>query len=98
MAFETNCFIERLQIYLYSLHPNVKKYTLRDNTFAVTKLEVQVKSFARSRFQIVAKALPSFSIKRFDRFKISITDKSGASYSCIFKNPENDIIQQNLFS
>ena len=38
-GFWNKCFIEDCK-YTYSLHPNVKKYTLRDNTFAVTKLEI----------------------------------------------------------
>ena len=37
MAFETSVSLKDCK-YTYSLHPNVKKYTLRDNTFAVTKV------------------------------------------------------------
>ena len=65
MAFETSVSLKDCK-YTYSLHPNVKKYTLRDNTFAVTKVG-------------------------------NITDKSGLRLVNIFKNPENDIIQQKFY-
>ena len=37
MAFETSITLKDC-LYTYKLHPNVKKFTLKDNTFAETKV------------------------------------------------------------
>ena len=37
MAFETSVSLPNCD-YTYAIHPNIKKYTLRDNTFAQTKV------------------------------------------------------------
>ena len=37
MAFETSVSLTDCD-YTYAIHPNIKKYTLRDNTFAQTKV------------------------------------------------------------
>ena len=37
MAFETSVSLTNCD-YTYAIHPNIKKYTLRDNTFAQTKV------------------------------------------------------------
>ena len=37
MAFQTSVSLANYE-YTYSLHPNVKKFTLRDNTFAESKV------------------------------------------------------------
>lgn len=37
MAFQTSVSLANCE-YTYSLHPNVKKFTLRDNTFAESKV------------------------------------------------------------
>ena len=75
MAFETSVSLKDCK-YTYSLHPNVKKYTLRDNTFAVTKVG-------------------NYELNRL--LEANITDKSGLRLVNIFKNPENDIIQQKFY-
>ena len=87
MAFETSVSLKDCK-YTYSLHPNVKKYTLRDNTFAVTK----VGNYELNR---LLEAVPN-SGEGF-LLKINITDKSGLRLVNIFKNPENDIIQQKFY-
>ena len=98
MAFETSVSLKDCK-YTYSLHPNVKKYTLRDNTFAVTK----VGNYELNRLlEAVPNSGEGFLLKIiFNKdltgFKINITDKSGLRLVNIFKNPENDIIQQKFY-
>ncbi|MBK5127020.1 DUF1831 domain-containing protein [Streptococcus parasanguinis] len=98
MAFETIVSLKDCK-YTYSLHPNVKKYTLRDNTFAVTK----VGNYELNRLlEAVPNSGEGFLLKIiFNKdltgFKINITDKSGLRLVNIFKNPENDIIQQKFY-
>ena len=95
MTFETSITLKDCK-YTYSLHPNIKKYTLRDNTFAVTK----VGNYELNRLlEAVPNSGEGFLLKIiFNKdltgFKINITDKSGLRLVNIFKNPENDIIQQ----
>ena len=98
MTFETSITLKDCK-YTYSLHPNIKKYTLRDNTFAVTK-------FGNYELNRLLEAVPNsgegFLLKIiFNKdltgFKINITDKSGLRLVNIFKNPENDIIQQKFY-
>ena len=78
MAFETSVSLKDCK-YTYSLHPNVKKYTLRDNTFAVTK----VGNYELNRLlEAVPNSGEGFLLKIiFNKdltgFKINITDKSG---------------------
>lgn len=98
MAFETSVSLKDCK-YTYSLHPNVKKYTLRDNTFAVTKIG----NYELNRLlEAVPNSGEGFLLKIiFNKdltgFKINITDKSGLRLVNIFKNPENDIIQQKFY-
>ena len=98
MAFETSVSLKDCKD-TYGLHPNVKKYTLRDNTFAVTK----VGNYELNRLlEAVPNSGEGFLLKIiFNKdltgFKINITDKSGLRLVNIFKNPENDIIQQKFY-
>ena len=70
-----------------------------DNTFAVTK----VGNYELNRLlEAVPNSGEGFLLKIiFNKdltgFKINITDKSGLRLVNIFKNPENDIIQQKFY-
>ena len=82
MAFETSVSLTDCD-YTYAIHPNIKKYTLRDNTFAQTK----VGNYELNR---LLEAVPNSG----DGFKLKIIinkDLTG------FKNPENKIIQQKFY-
>ena len=98
MAFETTVSLKDCK-YTYRLHPNVKKYTLRDNTFAVTK----VGNFELNRLlEAVPNSGDGFLLKiifnkDLSGFKINITDKSGLRLVNIFKDSKNDIIQQKFY-
>ncbi|MBC8775434.1 DUF1831 domain-containing protein [Streptococcus sp. IMAU 99161] len=98
MAFGTTVSLKDCK-YTYRLHPNVKKYTLRDNTFAVTK----VGNFELNRLlEAVPNSGDGFLLKiifnkDLSGFKINITDKSGLRLVNIFKDSKNDIIQQKFY-
>ena len=78
MTFETSITLKDCK-YTYSLHPNIKKYTLRDNTFAQTK----VGNYELNRLlEAVPNSGDGFKLKiiinkDLTGFKINITDKSG---------------------
>lgn len=98
MAFQSSVSLDNCQ-YTYSLHPNVKKYTLRDNTFAPTK----VGNYELSRLlEAVPNSGNGFLLKiivnkDLTGFKINITDKSGLKLVNIFKSEDNSIIQQKFY-
>ena len=77
MAFETSITLKDC-LYTYKLHPNVKKFTLKDNTFAETK----VGNFELSRLlEEIPNSGQGFLLKiifnkDLSGFKINITDKS----------------------
>lgn len=56
MAFETSVSLPNCD-YTYAIHPNIKKYTLRDNTFAQTKVGNYELNRLQKLFQIVEMAL-----------------------------------------
>ena len=98
MAFETSVSLTNCD-YTYAIHPSIKKYTLRDNTFAQTK----VGNYELNRLlEAVPNSGDGFKLKiiinkDLTGFKINITDKSGLRLVNIFKNPENKIIQQKFY-
>ena len=98
MAFETSITLKDC-IYTYKLHPNVKKFTLKDNTFAETK----VGNFELSR---LLEEIPNSGQgcllkiifnKDLSGFKINITDKSGLRLVNIFKSESQKIIQEKFY-
>ena len=98
MAFEASVSLTNCD-YTYAIHPNIKKYTLRDNTFAQTK----VGNYELNRLlEAIPNSGDGFKLKiiinkDLTGFKINITDKSGLRLVNIFKNPENKIIQQKFY-
>lgn len=98
MAFETSITLKDC-LYTYKLHPNVKKFTLKDNTFAETK----VGNFELSR---LLEEIPNSGQgcllkiifnKDLSGFKINITDKSGLRLVNIFKSESQKIIQEKFY-
>lgn len=98
MAFETSVSLKDCQ-YTYILHPNVKKFTLKDNTFSETK----VGNFELSRLlEEVPNSGQGFLLKiifnkDLSGFKINITDKSGLRLVNIFKSENHKIIQEKFY-
>ena len=98
MAFETSITLKDC-LYTYKLHPNVKKFTLKDNTFAETK----VGNFELSRLlEEIPNSGQGFLLKiifnkDLSGFKINITDKSGLRLVNIFKSESQKIIQEKFY-
>ena len=98
MAFVTEKTLPGCK-YQYSLSPNIKKYTLRDVTFAPTKL-------GQFEFQRLLEVSPNsgegFLLKiifnsDLTGFKLSITDASGLRPVNIFKNADPIIVEKFYF-
>ena len=87
MAFEKSVALKDC-LYSYEVNPNVKKFTLKDNTFA----EKNVGNFELTR---LLEEFPKGG-KGF-LFKINITDKSGLRLVNIFKSEDQKIIQQKFY-
>ena len=98
MAFEISITLKDC-LYTYKLHPNVKKFTLKDNTFAETK----VGNFELSRLlEEIPNSGQGFLLKiifnkDLSGFKINITDKSGLRLVNIFKSESQKIIQEKFY-
>jgi len=98
MAFETSVSLTNCD-YTYAIHPNIKKYTLRDNTFSVTK----VGNYELNRLlEAVPNSGDGFKLKIiFNKdltgFKINITDKFGLRLVDIFKSEETHIHQEKFY-
>ena len=98
MAFETSITLKDC-LYTYKLHPNVKKFTLKDNTFAETK----VGNFELSRLlEEIPNSGQGFLLKiifnkDLSGFKINITDKSGLRLVNICKSESQKIIQEKFY-
>lgn len=98
MAFQTSVSLANCD-FTYSLQPNVKKFTLRDNTFAETK----VGNYELSRLlEAVPNSGDGFLLKiiinkDLSGVKINITDKSGLRLVNIFKSEKHHIIQQKFY-
>lgn len=98
MAFQTSVSLQDCH-FTYSIHPNVKKFTLRDNTFFETK----VGNYELSRLlEAVPNSGQGFKLKiiinkELTGFKINITDQSGLRLVNIFKSEKHAIIQQKFY-
>ena len=98
MAFETSVSLKDCR-FRYTISDKIKKYTLRDNTFAVTK----VGNYELSRLlEEVPNSGNGFLVKiivnkDLTAFKINITDKSGLRLVNIFSNPDLHIIQEKFY-
>ena len=101
MAFQTSVSLANCE-YTYSLHPNIKKFTLRDNTFAESK----VGNYELSRLlETVPNSGNGFLLKiivnkDLNGFKINITDKSGLRLVNIqqkFYFLMDSLVERNIF-
>ena len=98
MAFEKSVALKDC-LYSYEVNPNVKKFTLKDNTFAETK----VGNFELTRLlEEIPNSGQGFLLKIiFNKdssgFKINITDKSGLRLVNIFKSEDQKILQQKFY-
>ena len=98
MAFQTTIHLKDCP-YGYSLGENVKKFTLRDNTFSETK----VGNYELTRLlENVPNSGDGFLLKiiinkELSGVKINITDKSGLRLVNIFKSETNQIIQEKFY-
>lgn len=98
MAFEQSIKLKDCK-YTYTISQNVKKYTLRDTTFAPTKLG----NYELTRLlEEVPNSGDGFPLKiiinkELNGFKLNITDKSGLRLVNIFKNPDHKIIQDKFY-
>ena len=98
MAFEKSVTLKDC-LYSYEVNPNVKKFTLKDNTFAETK----VGNFELTRLlEEIPNSGQGFLLKiifnkDLSGFKINITDKSGLRLVNIFKSEDQKIIQQKFY-
>lgn len=98
MAFETQVTLKDCP-YSYGIHSAIKKYTLRDSTFEVTK----VGNYQLSRIlEEVPNSNEGFLLKiiinaDLTAFKINITDKSGLHLVNIFKEGSNPVVQEKFY-
>ena len=98
MAFQTTIHLKDCS-FSYSLGENVKKFTLRDNTFVETK----VGNYELTRLlENVPNSGDGFLLKiiinkELSGVKINITDKSGLRLVNIFKSEDNHIIQEKFY-
>jgi hypothetical protein len=98
MTFEKSVALKDC-LYSYEVNPNVKKFTLKDNTFAETK----VGNFELTRLlEEIPNSGQGFLLKiifnkDLSGFKINITDKSGLRLVNIFKSEDQKIIQQKFY-
>lgn len=98
MAFEKEISLKDCP-YTYHIHPSIKKYTLRDNTFEVTK----VGNYQLTRIlEEIPNSNQGFLLKiiinpELTGFKINITDPSGLHLVNIFKPGANSVIQEKFY-
>lgn len=98
MAFEKEIHLTDCR-FSYAISPKIKKYTLRDTTFAETKLG----NYELNRLlEIVPNSGDGFPLKitinkDLTAFKLSITDKSGLRHVNIFKKEEHRILQDKFY-
>lgn len=98
MAFETAVTLKDCA-FRYQIGDNMKKFTLRDNTFAVTK----VGNYELTRLlEEVPNSGQGFLLKivvnkDLTGFKINITDKTGLRLVNIFKSDDHHIYQQKFY-
>ncbi|MBM7636107.1 DUF1831 domain-containing protein [Streptococcus saliviloxodontae] len=98
MAFEKTVTLTDCA-FSYTISPNVKKYTLRDNTFFQSK----VGNYELTRLlEWVPNSGDGFNLKiiinkDLTGFKLNITDKSGLRLINIFKSEDNKILQDKFY-
>ena len=98
MAFETEIHLADCP-FIYTISPNIKKYTLRDTTFVQNK----VGNFELTRLlEEVPNSGDGFPLKitinkDLTAFKLVITDKSGLRLVNIFKNKDLKILQDKFY-
>ncbi|KXT77203.1 hypothetical protein STRDD10_00053 [Streptococcus sp. DD10] len=98
MAFEPSVTLKDCS-YSYHIGDNLKKFTLRDNTFAQTKvghyeLTRLLEEVPNSGQGFLLKIIVN---KELTGFKINITDKSGLRLVNIFKSDDHHIYQQKFY-
>ena len=98
MAFQATIHLKDCS-FSYFLGENVKKFTLRDNTFAETKvgnyeLTRLLENVPNSENGFLLKIIIN---KNLSGAKINITDKSGLRLVNIFKSEDNHIIQEKFY-
>lgn len=98
MAFEHSVVLKNCH-FRYSIGDNMKKFTLRDNTFALTKagnyeLTRLLEEVPNSGQGFLLKIVVN---KDLTGFKINITDKSGLRLVDIFKSEDHHIYQQKFY-
>lgn len=98
MAFEKEIHLANC-LYSYAIGQNIKKYTLRDNTFSETKIG----NYELTRLlEKVPNSNDGFPLKitinkNLDAFKLMITDKSGLRAVNIFKSEDNKMLQDKFY-
>lgn len=98
MAFETSIKLKDCK-YIYTVSPNIKKYTLRDTTFFPTKIG----NYELTRLlEEVPNSGEGFPLKitinkELTGAKITITDRHGLRPVNIFKNPDHKIYQDKFY-
>ncbi|KXT78681.1 DUF1831 domain-containing protein [Streptococcus sp. DD13] len=98
MAFDSHVHLKDCD-FTYTISPNIKRYTLKDNTFEETK----VGNFQLSRMlEEVPNSGNGFLLKiiinkDLTGFKINITDKSGLHLVNLFKKDANPVIQEKFY-
>ncbi|MCD0057938.1 cysteine desulfurase [Streptococcus agalactiae] len=98
MAFEKEINLRDCN-YIYTISPNIKKYTLRDTTFTQNRLG----NYELERLlETVPNSGDGFPLKitinkELSGFKILITDKSGIRIVNICKYNDNKIIKEKFY-
>ncbi|EFR45366.1 DUF1831 domain-containing protein [Streptococcus pseudoporcinus] len=98
MAFEKEIALPDCR-YKYEISPKIKKYTLRDTTFSVTK----VGHYELTRLlEEVPNSGDGFPLKitinkELNAFKLAITDQSGLRMVNIFKSEKHKILQDKFY-
>lgn len=98
MAFETSVALKDCR-FVYSIGDNMKKFSLRDNTFFITKvgnyeLSRLLEEIPNSGHGFLLKIVVN---KDLNGFKINITDQSGLRLVNIFKSEDHHIYQQKFY-
>lgn len=85
--------------FTYRIHPSIKKYTLRDNTFEQTKAgHYQLTRLLEEIPNSNTGSLLKITINQeLTAFKITITDQSGLHLINLFKANGNKVIQEKFY-
>lgn len=98
MAFEKEITLKDCA-YTYAINPNIKKYTLRDNTF----IQNNISHYELTRLlEKIPNSREGFPLKitinkDLTAFKLTITDQSGLHPVNIFKSDDNKILQDKFY-